>query len=58
MKVYFITETKHKVIQKQTCPLKDLRIQENCRAKLWLNPKTVDKDLVTFAQQEKYKIFH
>ena len=33
----FVTETKYKLIQKQTYLLKVLAIHENRRAKLWLN---------------------
>ena len=32
-------------------------MHENCRVKLCLNSKTIDKNPVTFAQHEKYKTF-
>ena len=50
--VYFVTKTKHKVMQDQTCLLKALAIT-------WKFVKLKNnKNPVTFAQHEMCKIFH
>ena len=35
--IYFVIETKHRIIEKETCLMKVLAIHANCRHKLWLN---------------------